>query len=94
MDLETGHLDKLELVLFKQKAVEYEKQILIWSDKFKLKDDQLNICNDTVTKYQTLRTDDKKACDEAVKAAKPSFKDILLYSFGVLGAGLLLGLLL
>ena len=93
-ELEKGRIDTQELLLCKKINLEKDNQSTLKDGVIKAKDDQLNICKSTIIEYQTLRVNDKKACDEAISKAKPSFKDIILYTFGVLGAGLIIGLIL
>ena len=94
MELERGRLDTQELGITKKLYTEKETQYNFCQDQIKVKNDELKICSDGMTKFEDLRKKDKKACDEAFSNAKPSLKDIILYTGTILGVGLLLGLLL
>jgi hypothetical protein len=94
VELEKGRIDLEELGVLKKIIIEKAVQETILQDQLKTTNNSLKICNDTISSYQTLRDNDKIACDEAISKAKPGFWNTVLYTFGVLGAGLIIGLLL
>jgi hypothetical protein len=94
VELEKGRIDSKELEASIKVITEKDTQINICQDKIIAKDDLLTYCNNTVSEYQTLRDNDKKACDEKVKAAKPTLKEIILYTLGTFGGGVLFALIL
>lgn len=93
-EIEKGRIDSDELGLTKKVLTEKETQMTSMEGQIKAKDSQINTCKGTVEELKELRVNDKKACDAAVSKAKPTLGQTILYTLGVVGMGIIIGLLL
>lgn len=83
-----------EIELLKQTTQELEKQIVLLKEMNKLQSEQLELSKQTIESYKKLLDSQKEAYERKIENEKPSIWGKIAATFGGLGIGILIGLLL
>lgn len=94
VELEQGRIIKQETELLKENNAELQKQIDLLKQIIALKDMQLESTNKALKQYSELLDEQGKLYGEALKRSKPSFFEKLSDTFGSVGIGIIIGVLL
>lgn len=94
VELETCRVNNNLLINKTDQYNECKKSEDLYKQQISVKDSEINSCKKTVTEYQQIRENDKKICQDEIKAAKPTFTQIFTYSTIILIVGVVIGVIL
>lgn len=73
---------------------ELQTQVQLYEELLSTERAKSGVYEETIETYNKAFADQRRACEQAIEDAKPSFLKQLISNLGVLGLGILVGLLL